>query len=72
VAALQQYIAAVGTAIIALDAAAHYAGEMPKRADLTYFCSYPSDPDIFNVSPDVAARQDYFGGIAMRRASSAP
>src|SRR5690606_37560304 len=30
-----------GTAIIMLDAAASYAGELPERADVTYFIAHP-------------------------------
>ncbi|SPH17209.1 hypothetical protein DEA8626_00725 [Defluviimonas aquaemixtae] len=54
-----------GTALIVLDAAAPYAGEMPERADLTYFCTHPCHPNIFDTSPDFEAQKDYFGGIAM-------
>jgi hypothetical protein len=53
------------TAIIVLDAAAPYAGEMPVRGDVTYFCTHPCHPNIFETSPDVAAQKDYFGGVAM-------
>lgn len=54
-----------GTAIIVLDAAAPYAGEMPQRDDVTYFCTHPCHPNIFDTSPDIAAQKDYFGGVAM-------
>lgn len=54
-----------GTAIIVLDAAAPYAGEMPERGDVTYFCTHPCHPNIFDTSPDIDAQKDYFGGIAM-------
>ena len=53
-----------GAAIVVLDAAAPYAGEMPERADVSYFCTHPCHPNIFDTSPDVAAQKDYFGGIA--------
>ncbi|MEX5729516.1 hypothetical protein Ga0609869_002869 [Rhodovulum iodosum] len=53
-----------GAALVVLDAAAPYAGEMPKRDDVTYFCSHPCHPNIFEVTPDVEAQKDYFGGIA--------
>lgn len=52
-----------GCAIIVLDAAAPYAGEMPERADVTYFCTHPCHPNIFEVSPDIEAQKDFFGGI---------
>lgn len=53
-----------GAAVIVLDAAAPYAGEMPARADVTYFCTHPCHPHILEVQDSVAAQQDYFGGIA--------
>ena len=36
-----------GTALIVLDAAAPWAGEMPERADVTYFCTHPCHPPLF-------------------------
>lgn len=53
-----------GTAIIVLDAAAPYAGEMPKRDDVTYFCTHPCHPHILEVQDSAEAQKDYFGGIA--------
>lgn len=52
-----------GAALIVLDAAAPYAGEMPTRDDVTYFCTHPCHPNIFEVSPDIEAQKDFFGGI---------
>lgn len=52
-----------GAALIVLDAAAPYAGEMPRRDDVTYFCTHPCHPNIFEVTPDVEAQRDFFGGI---------
>lgn len=52
-----------GAALIVLDAAAPYAGEMPRRDDVTYFCTHPCHPNIFEVTPDVDAQRDFFGGI---------
>lgn len=52
-----------GAALIVLDAAAPYAGEMPTRDDVTYFCTHPCHPNIFEVTPDVDAQRDFFGGI---------
>ncbi len=54
-----------GAAVIVLDAAAPYAGEMPVRDDVTYFCTHPCHPNIFDTSPDIEAQKDYFGGIKM-------
>ncbi|QDC11184.1 semialdehyde dehydrogenase [Oceanicola sp. D3] len=52
-----------GAAVIVLDAAAPYAGEMPEREDVTYFCSHPCHPHILEVQATEAAQKDYFGGI---------
>ena len=51
------------TALIVLDAAAPYAGEMPDRADVTYFVTHPCHPPIFNDETDPIAKNDFFGGI---------
>jgi hypothetical protein len=52
-----------GTMVIALDAAAPFAGHLPKRPDLTYFVTHPCHPPIFNDETDMAAKRDHFGGI---------
>jgi hypothetical protein len=51
------------TALIVLDAAAPYAGEMPDRKDVTYFVTHPCHPPIFNDETDPVAKKDFFGGI---------
>jgi len=53
-----------GAAVIVLDAAAPFAGRMPDRPDVTYFCTHPCHPNIFEITADIAAQRDYFGGIA--------
>ena len=53
-----------GAAIIVLDAAAPYAGEMPKRDDVTYFCTHPCHPHILEAHDSMEAQRDYFGGVA--------
>ncbi|SIO31519.1 phosphogluconate dehydrogenase C-terminal domain-containing protein [Vannielia litorea] len=53
-----------GAAVIVLDAAAPYAGEMPERDDITYFCTHPCHPHILEVQETKEAQADYFGGIA--------
>lgn len=50
-----------GTLVMALDAAAPFAGHLPKRDDLAYFVAHPCHPPIFNYQPDVEALQDHFG-----------
>ena len=52
-----------GTALIVLDAAAPWAGEMPERTDVTYFCTHPCHPPLFGNETELAAQTDYFGGI---------
>jgi hypothetical protein len=52
-----------GTALIVLDAAAPYAGEMPTRDDVTYFVTHPCHPPIFNDETEMKAKNDFFGGI---------
>lgn len=56
-----------GAAVIMLDAAAPYAGELPERADITYFVTHPCHPPIFNDEVETAAKTDYFGGIAAKQ-----
>ncbi|HXP98337.1 MAG TPA: phosphogluconate dehydrogenase C-terminal domain-containing protein [Telmatospirillum sp.] len=56
-----------GTMVIALDAAAPFAGHLPDRKDLIYFVTHPCHPSIFFDSPDEAASKDRFGGIAAKK-----
>lgn len=56
-----------GTMVVALDAAAPYAGEMPDRPDLTYFVTHPCHPPVFNDETDPEAQRDFFGGIAAKQ-----
>jgi hypothetical protein len=50
---------ASGTMVMILDAAAAYAGHMPKRDDVTYFVTHPCHPPIFNDETDMAAKRDF-------------
>jgi hypothetical protein len=52
-----------GMMLVALDAAAPFAGHFPDRPDLTYFVTHPCHPPIFNDETDMAAKKDHFGGI---------
>jgi D-apionate oxidoisomerase len=52
-----------GTMVIALDAAAPFAGHLPDRADLSYFVTHPCHPPIFNDETSLAAKNDHFGGL---------
>jgi hypothetical protein len=58
---------APGTIVMALDAAAPFAGHFPERADVTYFVSHPCHPPIFNDETEMAAKRDFFGGVAARQ-----
>ena len=56
-----------GTMLVLLDPAAPFAGELPKRDDLTYFVAHPCHPPIFNDETDPAAQADHFGGIKAKQ-----
>jgi len=56
-----------GAMMIALDAAAPFAGDLPQRDDLAYFVAYPCHPPIFNDETDLDAKRDYFGGLRARQ-----
>jgi hypothetical protein len=53
--------------LIALDAAAPFAGELPDREDLTIFVAHPCHPPLFNDETDPEAKRDYFGGVAAKQ-----
>lgn len=57
-----------GAMLIALDAAAPFAGELPDRADLTVFVAHPCHPPIFNDETDLEAKRDHFGGLKAKQA----
>ena len=38
--------------VVALDAAAPFAGHLPARPDLTYFVTHPCHPPIYNDETD--------------------
>ena len=56
-----------GTMVVALDAAAPFAGHLPARPDLTYFVTHPCHPPIFNDETDLAAKRDHFGGVSAKQ-----
>ncbi len=53
-----------GTLVICLDPAAPYSGDLPERADVSYFVTHPCHPPLVNDEVDWEARRDFFGGIA--------
>jgi len=57
-----------GATLIALDAAAPFAGHLPERKDLTIFVAHPCHPPIFNDETDLEAKRDYFGGLKAKQA----
>jgi hypothetical protein len=57
-----------GCAVIMLDAAAPHAGELPLRADITYFVTHPCHPPLFKHEATAEAQKDYFGGVAAGQA----
>lgn len=57
-----------GAILVALDAAAPFAGELPARQDLTVFVAHPCHPPIFNDETDPEARRDHFGGVKAKQA----
>ena len=56
-----------GTMVVALDAAAPFAGHLPRRDDLTYFVTHPCHPPVFNDETDPAAKRDFFGGVSAKQ-----
>jgi len=58
---ISPYLSA-GTMVMTLDAAAPFAGHLPKREDLTYFVAHPCHPSIFNPQVHQPGGPDYFGG----------
>jgi D-apionate oxidoisomerase len=56
-----------GTMVIALDAAAPFAGHLPDRKDLTYFVTHPCHPPIYNDETDPVAKRDFFGGVRAKQ-----
>ena len=56
-----------GTMVMALDAAAPFAGHLPARPDLTYFVTHPCHPPIFNDETELTAKRDHFGGVSAKQ-----
>lgn len=57
-----------GAMVMTLDPAAAHAGELPKRADITYFVSHPCHPSVFDHFKTEAEIADFFGGTHARQA----
>ncbi len=52
------------TAVILLDPAAAYAGELAMREDCTFVVTHPCHPELFYEQKTAEAKKDFFGGIA--------
>lgn len=57
-----------GTVVITLDPAAAHAGELPQRADISYFVTHPCHPNVFDHHETIAERDDFFGGVHAKQA----
>lgn len=57
-----------GTVVMMLDPAAAHAGELPVRADITYFASHPCHPSVFEHFATTDEINDFFGGTHARQA----
>jgi hypothetical protein len=54
-----------GTILVILDAAAPYAGALPRRDDITYFVGHPCHPPLYaHHITDPDQRADVHGGVA--------
>ena len=56
-----------GSMLMALDAAAAYAGEFPERRDISFFLTHPCHPPVGNDETNPEARKDFFGGIKAKQ-----
>jgi len=65
----EQALAGANVVVVALNAAAPFAGHLPQRPDLTYFVTHPCHPPIFNDETDMADKKDHFGGVAAKQHS---
>lgn len=56
------------TILMVLDPAAAHAGELPQRADISYFVTHPCHPNVFDHFETDQERNDFFGGVHARQA----
>lgn len=56
-----------GAMLVLLDPAAPHGGELPERADISYFVCHPCHPPIVNDEVDPEARMDFFGAIKAKQ-----
>jgi D-apionate oxidoisomerase len=53
--------------VICLDPAAPFGGQLPQRADITYFVTHPCHPPVVNDETEPDAKNDFFGGIRAKQ-----
>ena len=53
-----------GAMLVCLDPAAPHGGELPDRADISYFITHPCHPPVKNDETEPEAQMDCFGGKA--------
>jgi hypothetical protein len=56
-----------GAMVVCLDPAAPFGGELPQRADITYFIVHPCHPPVVNDETDPEARMDFFGAVKAKQ-----
>jgi hypothetical protein len=60
-----------GAMLVCLDPAAPHSGELPDRADITYFVTHPCHPPVINEESTPEGRADCFGGVARQHVVAA-
>ncbi len=60
-----------GAMVVCLDPAAPHSGELPERADVTYFVTHPCHPPVVNDETTPEGRADCFGGVAKQHVVAA-
>jgi len=56
-----------GAMVICLDPAAPHGGELPARADISYFITHPCHPPVIHTEAERDAQLDFFGAIAAKQ-----
>lgn len=56
-----------GAMVICLDPAAPHGGELPERADISYFITHPCHPPVIHDETDPEAQLDFFGAIKAKQ-----
>jgi D-apionate oxidoisomerase len=56
-----------GAMVICLDPAAPHGGELPERADISYFITHPCHPPVIHDETEPEAQMDFFGAIKAKQ-----